>query len=379
MSLAIQRNVMLSIFISAKLYKRSRQKHNGDKLNQTSLLTILVALAISSLMLTCTMPFSKAQTLNEVNGIINSNITLAKADGPYRFEEVVVNTGATLTIEAGSSVYISGYLQVNGTLIAKGTPTQQIYFTNYGSNRAIRFWSTSANSIIENAIISGIPMQISSSVTISGSYLKGAQAQNSLYIDSGSPIITNNTIKGTLDGYAVVRVQGGSPTISNNNLLGYGDSPLNSDSTPSIPFTHYTSQEPMYGVYVTDANGGEIINNRCYGSTDGIKVISGTITVNGNTMHPNEYIAFPSGQPSPPTPTSVSTPTLPPYPLPSQSANPNPQTTNPTATPTINTGPIEAGAFNLLSIATGVIIAAVVIIALLVAFLVVLLRKNRKK
>jgi parallel beta-helix repeat protein len=330
-------------------------------------------------MITCNMPVSKAQTLNEVNGIISSNVTLAKADGPYRFEEVVVSAGATLTIEAGSSVYISGYLQVNGTMIAKGTPTQQIYFTNDGSNRAIRFWSTSANSIIENAVISGIPVQISSSVTIRGSYLKGSQAQNSIYINSGSPIVTNNTIKGTLDGYAVVRVQGGSPTISNNNLLGYGDLPLNSDSTQSSPFTHYSSEEPMYGVYVTDAIGGEITNNRCYGNTDGIKVESGTITVNGNTMHTNEYIAFPSGQPSPPTPTSTPPPTLPPYPLPSQSSNSNPITTNPTVIPTINTGPIETGAFNLLTIAIGVIIAAVAIIASLIALLVVLLRKNRKE
>lgn len=348
-------------------------------MNRASLTTILLALAISSLMLTCNMPPIKAQTLNEVNGIISLNVTLAKTDGPYRFEEVVVDAGATLTIEAGSSVYISGYLQVNGTLIAKGTPTQQIYFTNDGSNRAIRFWSTSANSIIENTIISGIPLQISSSVTIRESYLQGAQAQNSIYIDGGSPIITNNTIKGTLDGYAVVKVQGGSPTILNNNLLGYGGLPLNSESTPSFPFTHYSSQEPMYGVYVTDAIGGEITNNRCYGSTDGIKVESGTITVNGNTMHPHEYIAFPSNQPSPPTPTSTPQPTLPPYPLPSQSSIPNPITTNPTVFPTINTGPIETEAFNLLTIATGVIIAAVVIIATLVTLLVVLVRKNRKK
>jgi parallel beta-helix repeat protein len=123
----------------------------------------------------------------------------------------------------------------------------------------------------------------------------------------------------------------------------------------------------------------EITNNRCYGNNDGIKVESGSIIVNGNTMHNNEYIAFPSGQPSPPTSTSAPAPTLPAYPLSSESAIPSPITTNSTIIPTINTGPIETGAFNLLKIAIGVIIAAVVIIASLVALLVVLLAKKRKK
>ena len=201
---------------------------------------MLVALTISALILTCNMPLSKAQTLNEVNGVISSNVTLAKADGPYRFEEVVVNTGATLTIEAGSSVYVSGYLQVNGTLIAKGTPTQQIYFTNDGSNKVMQFEPTSTNSIIENAIISGIPIQIGGSVTIKESYLIGAGALSSVYIYDGSPTITNNTIKGNcpLDGYAVIEVQEFDRIISNNNLLGYYcDTP----NATFNPFTHYSS------------------------------------------------------------------------------------------------------------------------------------------
>lgn len=326
-------------------------------------------------MLSANLTPINAQTLNEVNGIISSNVTLTKTDGPYKFGTVVVKEGATLTIEAGSSVFITGYLQVNGTLIAKGTTSQPIYFSNALSSASIRFSPSSINSVIEDSIINAVPILCSSSVTIKGSYLIGAQAQSSLYVNTGSPTVKNNTMKGSLDGYAVIRVLDGSPVISNNNLLGYGHQ-VNSNSTPS-PFTHYTSQELMYGVYVTGASGGEITNNRCYGNTDGIKVESGTISVNGNTMHPQEYLALPSTQPLPPT-SQTTTPTLPPYPLPSQSTKPYTTSTTPTVIPTINTEPLEPDAFNLLTIATGVIIVSVVIIALLVTVVVVLFRKNRK-
>ncbi len=326
-------------------------------------------------MLAANLPIINAQTLNEVNGIISSDITLNKADGPYKFGTVVVKEGATLTIEAGSSVYISGSLQVDGTLIAKGVSTQPIYFGNALCSASIQFSSSSIGSVIDYAIIYAVPVLCSSSVTIQKSYLIGAQAESSLYVNSGSPIISNNTMKGSLDGYAVIRVLDGSPVISNNNLLGRHI--IDSNSTPS-PFTHYSSQELMYGVYVTGAVGGEITNNRCYGDTDGIKVESGTISVSGNTMYPQEYLALPSTQPLPPT-SQTTTPTLPPYPLPSQSTNPDATSTIPTVIPTINTGSLEPDAFNLLTIATGVIIVSVVIIALLVAAVMILFRKNRKQ
>jgi hypothetical protein len=53
-------------------------------LNAFTLAVIVGALFLSSISV------SIAQTSNVVNGVISSNITLTKANGPYTFQQVVV-------------------------------------------------------------------------------------------------------------------------------------------------------------------------------------------------------------------------------------------------------------------------------------------------
>jgi len=66
-----------------------------------------------------------------VNGIITSDVTWTKANSPYTFKgQFAVDRGVTLTIESGVSININNYyLQVNGTLIARGTNNDRIMFT----------------------------------------------------------------------------------------------------------------------------------------------------------------------------------------------------------------------------------------------------------
>ena len=53
---------------------------------------------------------SRAQTATTVIGTINSNTTWTKANSPYALiGPLTVNNGATLTIEAGVTVYITSY------------------------------------------------------------------------------------------------------------------------------------------------------------------------------------------------------------------------------------------------------------------------------
>ena len=65
-------------------------------------------------------------------GIINSDTTWTKAESPYTLTgPVAVNLGVKLTIQPGAAVNLNGfYIQVNGTLTAIGTSTDQIQFTN---------------------------------------------------------------------------------------------------------------------------------------------------------------------------------------------------------------------------------------------------------
>jgi hypothetical protein len=336
----------------------------------------LIAIVISALVLTSTVDFSKAQTYNDVNGVISTNITLTKANGPYLFSQVVVNSGATLTIEAGTTVEIGNYLRVSGTLIAKGTLTNPIYFNSgISSIESLEFTSTSINSVIENAIFNLVPVSISSTVTMKGSYLTGGQAQISLSIHGGSPIISNNTLKGTLDTDSVIYIDGGSPTISNNNIIAYVDNGLYPN--PPQGMNRFGSG---YGVHATNVNGAQITNNRFFGPfrVASVQVASGTATVEGNTEYPNDTVAFPSPTPPPPTPTPIPTPTLPPYPPPSQSSTPTPTSTPPTTPlPTINTGPIETKP-TFFEIVIAVIIALIIITVILIVLVVLLLRKKAK-
>lgn len=331
-------------------------------MNKRSLLSaFLIAMIAGGLALTGTVHFTKAQNSTNVIGIISSDVTMAKANSPYVFTgPVVVNANATLTIQAGVTLNLGGnYLQVSGTLIAKGSSVEPIYF-NDGS---INFTSTSTTDcIIENAILNWILVSISSSVKINSTYIQGAQGQNVINIYGGSPIISNNTLTGNVDSIAIVDISGGSPTISNNNIIAHVDNGLYPN--PPSGMNRFGTE---YGIYATNVNGAYITDNRLILPfvNAGIQVASGTATVEGNS----ELSYNPISTPTPsPTPTPSSTPTLSPYT--STSGSPTPSQTTTTSSPaTPQTGP------NGTEIA--IIIALIVIASIQALTLALVLKKKR--
>jgi hypothetical protein len=265
------------------------------------------------------MRFGTVQASTEVIGIISSNITFTKANSPYMFTgPVVVNSNATLTIQAGVTIDLnSNYLEVSGTLIAKGSSDNWIYF-NDGS---INFTSTStASCIIENAILNWILVSISSSVKIDSTYIKGRQAKNVIDIYGGSPMISNNTLTGNVDSFAIVNIGGGSPTISNNNIIAHIDNGFYPN--PPIEMNRFGTQ---YGVYGENVNGAYITDNRFIlaFAVASIRVVSGSATVEGNSELLYNPVSTPPPTPNP-TPPISPTPTLPPY---------SPTSPTPTTTP----------------------------------------------
>jgi hypothetical protein len=281
----------------------------------------LAAILIGGLVIASAMHFGTVQASTEVIGIISSNITFTKADSPYVFTgPVVVNADAMLTIEAGVTIDLDGnYLQVSGTLIAKGSSEDWIYF-NDGS---INFTSTSTTGcIIENAILNWILVSISSSVKINSTYVKGAQAKNVINIYGGAPMITNNTLTGGVDSVAIVSIRGGSPIISNNNIIAHVDNGLYPN--PPIDMNRFGTE---YGVYAENVNGAYITDNRFFRPfrAESIRVVSGSAIVEGNSESLYNPVSTPPSTPAP-TPPISPTPTLPPYP---------PTSPTPTPTPTI--------------------------------------------
>jgi hypothetical protein len=193
---------------------------------KTLLSAFLVTMIIGGLILPSGIIFSTAQAFTNVTGIIYSDTTWTKANSPYNLTGIVtVNKGAKLTVEAGATINLNGYnIQVNGTLMARGTGTNPIQINKeiYGLmspfdtvsitfNPSSTDWKgqTATGCIIENAI--GTRWIIS----INNASPKINQNSGiNIDVNGGSPVISGNKPYG-------ITVEGGSPTISNNTMEGY--------------------------------------------------------------------------------------------------------------------------------------------------------------
>jgi hypothetical protein len=70
----------------------------------------LTAIIISGLILVVTVHFGTAQSGTNVTGIISSDTTWTQVNSPYNLTgNVLVNEGATLTIEAGVTINLNDY------------------------------------------------------------------------------------------------------------------------------------------------------------------------------------------------------------------------------------------------------------------------------
>ncbi len=179
--------------------------------------------------------------------IISSDTTWTKANSPYKLSgPTLISSGVTLTIEAGATVNLNTYyLQVNGTLNARGTSTNPIYINSATVNAGqIKFtasstsWNEQSGSgcIIENAIINQTVISIANcSVKIgSNTFNDNAGMMNSntaITISGGSSTILNNQINGGVEvsGPSTITnnvitggmgLYGGSPVVSNNQISG---------------------------------------------------------------------------------------------------------------------------------------------------------------
>ena len=193
----------------------------------TALPIALCALLVFST-LACFIQFGSVEASVDVNGILYSDAIWTKVNSPYNLlGPVAVTKGVVLTVEPGVTVNLNGhYLQVNGTLTARGADADKIQF-NDGDiifTPVSNGWNESANSgsIIENTVVKG-SISISTSVKITHNTLNGLSVGGSATISynsidsisiSGSPLISNNEITGDFT------IAGGSPTITANILDG---------------------------------------------------------------------------------------------------------------------------------------------------------------
>jgi len=195
---------------------------------KSPLSAFLTAILIAGLILASAMRFSTVQAATEVTGIINSDTKWTKANSPYNLtSSITVASGVTLTIEPGTIVQLNEHcLQINGTLIARGTSSDPINF--YGG-APISTGTRITTEDYDYSIVFSPSSTKWSQQTQSGSIIENAVIGN-LVINGGSPKVINNFL-GNID------IMGGNPEISNNNVVGgigvYAGSALIANNTVS--------------------------------------------------------------------------------------------------------------------------------------------------
>ena len=94
------------------------------------------------ILLLCLPTFIYSQT--DISGIISANQTWTIAWSPYTVTgNVLVNSGVTLTIEAGVTVKLDDNkaIVINGALIANGSTSNRIIFTSNQTNPQTGDWA----------------------------------------------------------------------------------------------------------------------------------------------------------------------------------------------------------------------------------------------
>jgi parallel beta-helix repeat protein len=181
---------------------------------------------------------------NVTKGIITSDTTWTKANSPYNLTgNIAIDEGVTLTIESGVIVNLNAfYIQVNGTLIARGSSAERIHM----NSGYIEFTETST----------GWNLQ-----TDTGSIIEYAILDTRLGLGGGSPLISKNIITKSIS------VGGGSPIISKNSI----EIPIGSDwlGRPSFP---------SVAIGIGNDNTALIVDNNILGCYD-----SAAITIGGGS------------------------------------------------------------------------------------------------
>ena len=233
------------------------------RLQSKSLLLLLLFLLTSSLTLVATLPSGAAQNGTNESGIISSDTTWTRTGSPYTLTGPVgIAKGATLTVEPGVTVNLGVYyLEVNGTLDAKGTTSEQIFFNsnsliagppnNYNSlsNSPDNIFLGYENPtcIIENAVLNQTSINADSyisnaTVTVISCFLKG----DSEIAVGGSAVIYNSRVEGGV----LLR---GASTVKGNTFLG-GINIAGGSYTPFAVGTYSIS-----GNNITNQQGNDVI------------------------------------------------------------------------------------------------------------------------
>jgi subtilisin family serine protease len=212
---------------------------------------------------------------------------------------VIVNPGATLTIQPGTVIKGNPgkFLRVDGTLIARGTAAQPIVFTTNSITNAtwsgIRFADTAVDASYDAGgnYVAGSVLQfvevsyadVAASLSTRSPYIADSMFTNnatSIQVgnnnNGGSPHIERNSFTGGNAMYGAITLSGGQPLIQQNSFVGGSTSignnmGMSSSGGPSILYNTFRngaapislSGSPIIIGNVIQNNTGTAINVSC--------------------------------------------------------------------------------------------------------------------
>jgi parallel beta-helix repeat protein len=250
---------------------------------------LLIAIVISGLAFFSNVYFGTANGSTEFSGIISTDTTWTKANSPYTLNgRVGIANGATLTIESGVTVNLGQYnLEVNGTLIAKGTTSEKITFTcdyqNYKQYNGFILPYGNPSFTAENVIFNYTSVIAESSYSNASVNINNCRFEGNVGVGVwGSTIISNSYFTSGI-------LTKGTSTISNNIILS------GVEVSGSYTLSHNTiTKLPTQGIWVINAERSstiqtaKITDNIIYGgSTAGINLAS-SATIERNLIIDNQ-------------------------------------------------------------------------------------------
>jgi len=282
------------LFVAKVIYILRTNRHKGVNMKRLACIILIIALFVSGLF------FVKTTYGITVGGTLTVDTHWTAANSPVIFNgTVMVNNNVTLTIDPGVTVNLGIYgLFVSGTLNATGTANNEITFmasaiSNYtiSVSAPIVFgptstpWSdaTNSGSIIQNANLNQIDLQISSASPKIDSCTFSFQTSYiaPISISGGSPIISGNTISYNVQG-------SGSGNV--NSVIVYSGNPLITNNRFDCNYYSSTSND------ITVSSGSPTISNNIFdgayssSNNNGITVNSGTPLISNNQFQGNGFL-----------------------------------------------------------------------------------------